>query len=101
MTIAVFGLYVAPEHQAGNDRRYGEMRALVQQSRSHIAVKLFTADDGESVVVVEFDGLAGCGEYADHKIAQEGGESDVYASYDVAVCKVVQRHVQTAATEAL
>lgn len=54
MTISVFGLYVAPEHRVGNDRRYGEVRALVQQSRGHIVLELFAADDGESVVVAEF-----------------------------------------------
>ena len=52
MTIAVFRSYVAPEHQAENDRCYGEMHALVQQSHGDIAHKLFTADGGESVVVV-------------------------------------------------
>ena len=102
MTIAVFRSYVAPEHQAENERRYGEMHALVQQSPGYIAHKLFTADDGESVVIVEFDDLDSVelwGENPDHKIAQEAGKSHVYTSYDVAVCEVVGRHIKTAASE--
>ncbi len=76
------------------------MHALVQQSPGYIVThKLFTAGDGESVVVVEFDDLDSVelwGENPDHKIAQEAGKSHVYTSYDVAVCEVVERHIKTA-----
>ena len=99
MTPAVFRNYVAPEHQAENDRRYGEMNALVQQSPGYLSHKLFTASDGENVVIVEFDdleSLEGWGENPDHKTAQEAGKSQVYTSYDVAVCEVVERHIKPA-----
>ena len=43
MTISVFRSCVAPEHQAENDRRCGEIYALVQQSPGYTAHKLFTA----------------------------------------------------------
>ncbi len=102
MTIAVFRQYVAPEYQAENERRYGEMHARVQESPGYRSHKLFSADDGETVVIAEFDDLDSVeiwGENPDHKMAQEAGKSHVYISYDVAVCEVVERHVKTAATE--
>jgi len=75
------------------------MQALVQRSPGYISHKLFSADDGESVVIAEFDdhdSVEVWGENLDHKIAQEAGKSHVYISYDVAVCDVVERHTKTA-----
>ena len=57
MTLAVFRCYVAPEQRAEHDRLYNQMHILIQQSPNHIEHKMFTAEDGESALVVEFDDL--------------------------------------------
>lgn len=54
MTIAVFRSYVADEHREEHDRLYDQMHGLVQQSPGYISHKLFSAADGETVVIAEF-----------------------------------------------
>lgn len=103
MTLAVFRSYVAPEHQAEHDRLYGEMHILVQQSRGYIGHKMFTAEDGETALVVEFDDLEtleAWGANPDHKFAQDVGKRYVFTSYDVAVCEVVERHTKSDVSQA-
>jgi len=98
MTLAVFRCYVAPEQRAEHDRLYNQMHILIQQSPNHIEHKMFTAEDGESALVVEFDDLQSLeewGENPDHRIAKASGKRYVFTSYDVAVREVVERHVKS------
>ena len=77
MTLAVFRCYVAPEQRAEHDRLYNQMHILIQQSPNHIEHKMFTAEDGESALVVEFDDLQSLeewGENPDHRIAKASGK---------------------------
>lgn len=95
MTIAVFRSCVADEHRAEHERLYDEMKQLVQQCPGYISHKLFTATDGEAVVIAEFEDLESVerwGDQPDHKLAQAAGKDHVYDRYDVAVCEVVERH---------
>ena len=97
MTIAVFRSYVAEQHQSENDRLYGEMNDLVQECPGYQSHKLFTAPDGEVVVIVEskdLESLEGWGHHSEHEKAQAAGKDHVYDSYDVAVCEVVERHTK-------
>jgi heme-degrading monooxygenase HmoA len=97
MTIAVFGSYVDPGFQDEHDGLYDQMHALVQQSPGYVSHKLFTASDGETVVIAEFtdfDSVETWGAQVDHKRAHEAGKDYVYAAYDVAVCEVVERHTK-------
>jgi hypothetical protein len=74
------------------------MHILIQQSLNHIEHKMFTAEDGESALVVEFDDLQSLeewGENPDHRIAKASGKRYVFTSYDVAVREVVERHVKS------
>jgi len=103
VALAVFRAYVAPEHQAENDRLYNEMHILVQQSPGYIGHKMFTAEDGETALVVEFDNLNSLEEWGDnpdYKIAQEAGRRYIFTSYDVAVCEVVERHTKSDVSQA-
>lgn len=103
MALAVFRAYTAPEHQAEDDRRYHEMKKLVEQNSGYVGHKNFTAEDGETVLIVEFDDLDSLrkwGEHPDHKIAQRAGRDYIYTSYDVAVCEVVDRHIKSDVSQA-
>ena len=98
MTLAVFRCYVAPEQRAEQDRLNNQKHILIQQSPNHIEHKMFTAEDGESALVVEFDDLQSLeewGENPDHRIAKASGKRYVFTSYDVAVREVVERHVKS------
>lgn len=58
-----------------------------------ISYKDFTAEDGESVTIVEFeslDTLAAWREHAEHRVAQQRGRDEFFAEYHIQVCTPVR-----------
>ena len=61
--------------------------------------KTFTADDGERVSVVMFDGIDNHNRWRDqpeHHAAQRRGREDLYAEYRIVVGEVFRQHTFTA-----
>jgi heme-degrading monooxygenase HmoA len=58
-----------------------------------VSYKDFTAGDGESVSIVEFDSpqtLAAWREHPEHKIAQQRARDEFFAEYRISVCTPVR-----------
>ena len=67
------------------------MNELVSQIPGYQGIKAFTADDGESIAIAQFDSheaLLRWRAHPEHRGAQRAGREKFYASYDVRVCSV-------------
>jgi len=68
-----------------------------------VAIKDFTADDGERVAIVEFDSaehLAAWRDHAEHRAAQQRGRDRYFSRYQIQVCSVLREARFDAATGA-
>lgn len=71
-------------------RRMSEIATSMPGYLSH---KVFTAEDGERVTIVEFEGSESQDEWAshpEHVQAKAKGRDDFYAEYKLQVCEVVR-----------
>jgi heme-degrading monooxygenase HmoA len=84
--VVVFRSRLRPEAEPDYERR-----AVGIDMPGFIAIKSFTADDGERVSIVEFDTaehLAAWRDHAEHRVAQQQGRDRFYSEYSIQVCKV-------------
>ena len=89
--VIVFRSRLRPGVQSEYDRRGAEIYELGSKMPGFIAIKDFTADDGERVAIVEFDTaehLAAWRDHAEHARAQQQGRDQFYSEYSIQVCKV-------------
>lgn len=69
------------------------MYELASGMPGFVSYKDFTAGDGESVSIVEFDSpqaLAAWREHPEHKIAQQRARDEFFAEYRISVCTHVR-----------
>ncbi len=85
--------------QPGVGKEYGaevsKLLAIVQQMPGFASVKEYAADDGEQLVLIEFEteqALAAWREHPEHLIAQERGRSKYYSEYKIQVCNTVREY---------
>jgi heme-degrading monooxygenase HmoA len=67
------------------------MNELVVQVPGYVGIKAFTAEDGETIAVAEFESHEALLRWRadpEHREAQRAGREKFYASYDVRVCSV-------------
>jgi len=60
-----------------------------------LSFKQYTADDGERLALIEFDSLEheqAWRDHPDHRVAQQRGREEWYASYRIQVCRVLSEH---------
>lgn len=96
--IAAFRFHPAEEKTAAElNRLYGEMSDIVSAMPGYAGHKMFTADDGERVVVAEWtdrQAFLAWGKHPEHKKAKELGKAYLFDSYDVAVADIFERHAK-------
>lgn len=95
MHIEVFRYRVDPAHQDEFDALYEEMAGLVAGLKGYIGHKVYTADDGEKLLVGQFEDFATVEEWDKHpahKRAKERGKEAVFLEYEVMVGDVVEHH---------
>jgi heme-degrading monooxygenase HmoA len=92
MVITVFRSRLKPDAT-----EYGptaeRMSELARTMPGYIAHKVFTAEDGERVTIVEFESAEaqeGWRKHAEHLAAQRKGRRDFYSEYRLQVCNVVK-----------
>lgn len=93
--IGVFTSRVAPGFEAEFETLYKEMSGHIAKIPGYRGHKVFKADDGEGLVLVEFDGEASFeswDEHPDHKRAKERGKLEVFSEYDAMAATVFERH---------
>ena len=100
MIIAVFRVHVKPQ---ANLEELGaliqKMGALVSEMPGFLALKEFSAQDGELLALAEFDSLESVDAWKahpEHVIAQRRGREEFFANYRIQVCNVVRTSEFTA-----
>ena len=92
MVITVFRSRLRPDAT-----EYGptaeRMSELARTMPGYISHKVFTAEDGERVTLVEFESpeaQEGWRKHTEHLAAQRKGRNDFYSEYRLQVCTVVK-----------
>lgn len=95
MHVEVFRHRVDPAFQGEFDDLYDRMVTVVRGLKGYISHKVFTAEDGEKVLIGYFEDFETVEEWdrhPEHKYAKERGKTDVFLEYDVVVAEVVEHH---------
>lgn len=95
MHIEVFRYRVNPEFQGEFEELYERMAGLIKGLSGYIGHKVYTADDGEKLLVgyfKDFETVEEWDRHPEHKYAKERGKKDVFAEYEVMVGEVVEHH---------
>src|SRR5215831_1709414 len=69
------------------------MYAIASSMPGYISYKDFTAEDGESVSIIEFEShesLTAWREHPEHRSAQQRGRSEFFSEYHIQVCTQVR-----------
>jgi heme-degrading monooxygenase HmoA len=69
------------------------MKTLASAMPGYLGYKVFTADDGERVSIIEFESLESeqaWRDHPEHRRAQQRGRAEFYAGYRIQVCDVRQ-----------
>jgi heme-degrading monooxygenase HmoA len=72
-----------------------EMERRARAMPGFLDYKTFTADDGERVSIVVFDGIENHDrwrDHPDHRAAQQHGREDFYTEYRITVGEVLREH---------
>jgi heme-degrading monooxygenase HmoA len=76
------------------------MSELARAMPGYVSHKVFTADDGERVTIVEFADMeshSAWAEHAEHRAAQRQGRAEFYTEYKLQICDVKRESRKTPA----
>lgn len=102
MMVTVFRSRLKPENADEYYSLAQRMGAIAKTMPGYVSHKVFIAEDGERVTVVEFEdeeSLKAWTTHMDHVAAKKKGRADFYREYKVQVCKVVRESSFTASAE--
>jgi heme-degrading monooxygenase HmoA len=91
MILTVFRSRLNAGHRAEYDRHVQTTAALAEQMPGFLGHKMFVADDGERVTLVEFDNMEHQRAWSlspEHKAAAIAGRRGFYAEYRIQICRV-------------
>lgn len=90
MVLVMFRSRLRSDADLGELERMGQrMYAIASSMPGFVSYKDFSAADGESLTVVEFDSheqLLAWRDHAEHREVQERGRRDFFESYHIVVC---------------
>ncbi|MFG6466310.1 antibiotic biosynthesis monooxygenase family protein [Roseateles sp. BYS87W] len=93
MIVTVFRSRLKDESRTDYFDLAPQMGALAQTMPGYLSHKVFTADDGERVVIVEFEDEASQQAWAVnalHVNAKKQGRANFYAEYNLKVCQLLR-----------
>lgn len=93
MILTVFRSRLNEGHQDEYDRHVALTSALVEGAPGFVGHKMFVAEDGERVTLVEFDSMEAQRAWslsAEHKAAAIAGRRHFYAEYRIQICEVLR-----------
>lgn len=91
MIVTVFRSRLKPEAQPDYTDWAKRMSEIAKSMPGYVSHKVFVAEDGERVTIVEFesmDALQAWREHPEHVAAKKKGRRDFYLEYRVQVCEV-------------
>ena len=95
LLVVVFRRRVDPDFQGEFDELYARMVTVVKGLKGYMSHKVFTAEDGEKVLIGYFEDFEAIEEWdvhPEHKYAKDRGKNGVFLEYDVVVAEVVEHH---------
>ncbi len=99
MIVTVFRSRLKPEAHEDYGPMAARMSELARGMPGYISHKVFTAEDGERVTIVEFEDMEshrGWGQHPEHRAGQIQGRRDFYSEYKLQVCEVVRESRKSA-----
>jgi heme-degrading monooxygenase HmoA len=75
---------------------------IVSRMPGFVSIKDFSAQDGESLALVEFDSLASVDAWKahpEHLVAQRRGRKEFFADYRIQVCNLIRASEFTAESQ--
>ena len=96
MIVTMFRSRLRPDNQQDYYETAGRMSQLAVTMPGYISHKVFTAEDGERVTIVEFadeQGQEGWRTRLEHVEAQKKGRKSFYSEYKLQICKVIRESV--------
>jgi heme-degrading monooxygenase HmoA len=93
MILTVFRSRLKEEAHADYFDLAPQMSALAQTMPGYVSHKVFTAEDGERVIIVEFEDEASQRNWSTnalHVQAKKQGRANFYAEYNLKVCEVLR-----------
>lgn len=99
MIVTVFRSRLKPDVREAYDPMAARMSELARAMPGYVSHKVFTADDGERVTIVEFADMEshkGWGQHPEHRAGQFHGRREFYSEYKLQVCEVVRESRKTA-----
>jgi heme-degrading monooxygenase HmoA len=91
MIVTIFRSRLNPDAAGDYPAVAADMSAKAQAMPGYVSHKIFTAEDGERVTIVEFDSPQShraWAEHPDHRAAQKQGRDSFYSEYTIQVCEV-------------
>lgn len=91
MILTVFRSRLNAEHREEYDHHVRVTSALAERMPGFVAHKMFVAEDGERVTLVEFDSMEAQRAWSlspEHRAAAIAGRRAFYAEYRIQVCTV-------------
>src|SRR5262245_1875601 len=95
MIVTIFRSRLRPEHVEEYGVVAARMDELAHMMPGFVAIKTFTAADGERVSIVEFESeetQRAWREHPEHREAQRLGRERFYETFRIQVCKVERAH---------
>ena len=93
MIVTVFRSRLREEHRSGYEELAPQMSALARTMPGYRSHKVFVAEDGERLTLVEFENAEGQAAWsadAQHVAAKLQGRREFYAEYSLQVCAVLR-----------
>jgi heme-degrading monooxygenase HmoA len=100
MIVTVFRSRLKSDARAKYDPMAARMSELARAMPGYVSHKVFTADDGERVTIVEFADMeshSAWAEHAEHRAAQRQGRAEFYTEYKLQICDVKRESRKTPA----
>ena len=91
MIVTVFRARLRPGLREEYLAMVDKMAAIAATMPGYISHKVFTADDGERVTIVEFadeESQRGWAQHPEHRAGQIQGRREFYSEYKLQVCEV-------------
>ena len=95
MHVEVFRHRVDPDFQGEFDELYARMVTVVKGLKGYMSHKVFTAEDGEKVLIGYFEDFEAIEEWdvhPEHKYAKDRGKNGAFLEFDEVVAEVVEHH---------
>lgn len=93
MIVTVFRNRLRPEHADEWGQLATKLGAEAEKMPGYVSRKVFTAEDGERLTIVEFESMdahRGWADHPDHRVAQKLGRERFYAEYSIQICEVLR-----------